>query len=86
MEKDQTNFLYLKMFTGTIGLILLIIGAFKYLQNIGGTSSYILLFGYIFMINYIHYLESKAGISKKLIWIRSAVLILTAILLYFLGF
>ncbi|MCA1030334.1 hypothetical protein LCL95_04680 [Bacillus timonensis] len=86
MDKNKTSALYINMFIGTLGLVLIIIGALKYIENVGGTSSYLHIFGFIFTMIYINYLEGRAGISKKIIWIRVVVPILALLVIYYLLF
>ncbi len=77
--------LYINMFVGILGLVLIIIGVSRYIENIGGTSSYILILGFICTMIYINHLESRAGISKKIIWIRTVVPIFTLLVIsYFI--
>ncbi|GAA0336028.1 hypothetical protein GCM10008967_28020 [Bacillus carboniphilus] len=86
MGKNKTSILYLNVFIGALGLVLIIIGAYRYVENVGGTGSYIHFFGFIFTMIYINHLENRAGISKKIIWIRAAVPILTLLVIYYFLF
>lgn len=83
MEENKASILYINMFIGVLGLVLIIIGALRYIENVGGTGSYILIFGFILTMIYINYLEGRAGISKKIIWIRAVVPILTLLVIWY---
>lgn len=86
--KENKQALYFNMILGTIGTILIALAAMRYLvkenDNIGKAF---ILFGFILMNAYINYLEKRAGISKKLIWIRDIVFFILIIsFFYFLYF
>ncbi len=62
------------MILGTIGTILIALAATRYLVKVSDYNGYLIIFfGFILTISYINYLEKKAGISKKLTWIRGIV-------------
>ena len=64
MEDNEKGIFYIYMIIGTLGLIFVGTGLLKYYETVGGMASYALL-GFPLTMIYIHYLEGKAGISKK---------------------
>jgi hypothetical protein len=72
---ENKDALYLNMFLGTIGTILLLLSGVRYSIKEGNNSveDAMIFFGFILAINYINFLEKKAGISNKLTWIRVGV-------------
>jgi len=72
----------------TIGTILIALGIIGYLVKLNEPKGYLMIFfGFLLTINYINYIEKKAGISKKIIWIRNSVyMVLVFSLSYFLYF
>lgn len=86
--KNDNQVLYFYMILVTIGTVLIALATLRYISNVNDTyGSYMILFGLIFTISYINYLEKKAGISKKVIWIRNSVYtVLVISLTYFLFF
>lgn len=88
LEEDNKFTLYFHTFVGALGLILLTVTIIKYYETIEVSSGYLLpFFGFIFTFSYINYLENKAGVSKKVIWIRSissiVILLLISKVLFF---
>lgn len=66
------------MVIGSIGMIMIGLGFVSYFTLIYDIQGYFLsVVGYALVNNYIYTLEKKAGISKKLIWIKSILSILT---------
>ena len=86
--KENKQALYFNMILGTIGTILIILAAMRYLIKENDYIGYaFILFGFILTIGYINYLEKRAGISKKLTWIRVIVsMILFLSFSYFIYF
>ena len=85
--KYEKQVLYFYMILVTIGTVLIALTTLRYMSNVNDSSGYLILFGLIFTISYINYLEKKAGISKKVIWIRNSVYtVLVISLTYFLYF
>ncbi|MES1043762.1 hypothetical protein FOA22_04460 [Heyndrickxia oleronia] len=85
--KYEKQVLYFYMILVTIGTVLIALTTLRYMSNVNDSSGYLILFGLIFTISYINYLERKAGISKKVIWIRNSVYtVLVISLTYFLYF
>jgi hypothetical protein len=77
MKDDNNVSLYLNMIIGSVGIILIALGMFKFLTIVESSAGYILtLLGLTITVHYIYHLEKKAGISDKLIWIRAILLIL----------
>lgn len=81
MEKNEKGILYVQIFIGTVGLIIIGVGLLKYYETVGGKAVFTLL-GYPLLMMYLHYLEGKAGISNRLLWIRSILAILLLFLIY----
>lgn len=86
--RENKQALYFNMILGTIGTLLIALTAMRYLENEKYNKDYpIILFGFILTVGYFNYLEKKAGISKRLTWIRVAVsIILFVAFSYFLYF
>ncbi|MCZ8541897.1 hypothetical protein MKY29_11395 [Psychrobacillus sp. FSL K6-2365] len=81
MEENDRGTLYFNMSIGTLGLLIIAVGLFKYVETVGGDSSYTLL-GFPLTMIYLNYLEGKAGISKKILWIKSIIAISLLIIIY----
>lgn len=92
MKKENKLTLYFNMVIGAIGTILIVLFEFRHLifqeekLKIDITGNAMIMFGFIFTINYINYLEKKAGISNKLTWIRAiaSIIIVVAFYIFFL--
>ena len=82
MEDNDRGTLYFKMSIGTLGLIIIVVGLFKYVESLDGGSSYYLLLGFPLTMIYLNYLEEKAGISKKILWIKSIIAISLLFIIY----
>jgi hypothetical protein len=76
-ENDRDN-LYFNMSIGTLVLLIIVVGLFKYVETV---SSFALL-GLPFTMIYLNYLEGKAGISKKILWIKSIIAIFLLLIIY----
>ncbi|WP_419962387.1 hypothetical protein [Psychrobacillus sp. BM2] len=74
MEENDRGTLYFNMSIGTLGLLIIVVGLFKYVETVGGDSLYVLL-GFPLTMIYLNYLEGKAGISKRILWIKSIIAI-----------
>ena len=85
MENNEKGILYINMIIGTLGLIIVGTGLLKHYETVGGMASYALL-GFPLTMIYLHYLEGKAGISNKILWIRSILAILVLIMIYSIFF
>ncbi|KYD05474.1 MULTISPECIES: hypothetical protein [Heyndrickxia] len=83
--KENMLALYFNMILGTIGTILVALTALGYLVKTNDGNGYIIIFlGFIFTISYINFLEKRAGVSKKLTWIRAIVsIVIFASISYF---
>ena len=78
--KENKQALYFNMILGTIGPVLIFLAAVRYMIKENDYIGYIsIYFGFLLTITYINYLEKRAGISKKLIWIRIIVSIILAL-------
>ncbi|APH06012.1 hypothetical protein [Bacillus weihaiensis] len=85
MKKTQCNTWIFLVF-GALGLALVGFGGVMFIE-IHHTKGYLtVVFALIITSIYIEYLERKAGISKKMIWIRGGVSILILIILTFFFF
>ncbi len=81
MEENDRGTLYFNMSIGTLGLLIIVVGLFKYVETVGGGSSFALL-GFPLTMIYLNYLEGKAGISKKILWIKSIIAISLLFIIY----
>ena len=86
--KENKIGLYVNMVLGTIGTLLIALSAVRFqAEEEDLMGNLMILFGIIFTLGYISYLEEKAGINKKWTWIRVSVfIILFASFSYFLYF
>ncbi|CQR46620.1 hypothetical protein BN1058_00889 [Paraliobacillus sp. PM-2] len=79
--------LYLNMIFGSVGLLLVALAAMRHIAEGLNSGGYlIVLFGFIFTMNYVNYLEEKAGISKKMTWIRGIISIILLFVISYLLF
>ena len=85
--------MYLFMLLGTTGTILIVLFDFRYLRyqekiksDIDIAGNAIIVVGLALTVNYINYLEKKAGISNKLTWLRAIVSIIVVGALFFFFF
>ncbi|MEH7236684.1 hypothetical protein [Bacillus sp. JJ1562] len=87
MEEDK-KVSYISMFFGGVGTIFVLFAAIHLFDISGFTTGYFLaFFGFLLTVNYINYLESKAGVSKKATWIRAILSIIVVLIVsYFLFF
>lgn len=69
--KENHSSLYINVILGAAGTILVALAAMSSFSLKNNSSYFMLFFGFIFIINYINYLEKKAGISNKITWIRA---------------
>ena len=63
--------LFFNMILGAIGSVTILLFSTMYLLKEQNSFGYIGTFGFLLIIIYINYLEKKAGISTKLIWIKA---------------
>ncbi|RXJ00231.1 hypothetical protein DS745_11905 [Anaerobacillus alkaliphilus] len=76
--------MYLNMAIGTVGIILVFLGLFEFVNLVEDIKGLILiLVGLTIIIHYVYHLEKKAGISNKIIWVRAIILILVIYLVYY---
>ncbi|MEK4131154.1 hypothetical protein NYE67_16050 [Solibacillus sp. FSL W8-0474] len=87
MKKDK-QVLYFYMISVTIGITLIAMAIIKYIVEVNEPKGYlIIILGFVLTFNYIIYLEKKAGISKKVIWVRNSLyIVLVGSFIYFLYF
>ena len=72
------------MIVGSIGLILIVAGLFYYNTAEAGITSLMMPLGIIITAQYIYFLEKRAGVSHKAIWIQSLSIIgVLSFLLFF---
>jgi hypothetical protein len=72
--KEDNIRIYFNMILGTIGTILISLGMISYLAKENDIKAYaVALLGFTLTLSYIDYLEKKAGISRKLTWIRAVI-------------
>ena len=72
MKKDK-QVLYFYMISVTIGITLIAMAIIRYIVEVDEPKGYlIIIFGFVLTFNYIIYIEKKAGINKKVIWVRSS--------------
>ncbi len=57
--KNEKQVLYFYMILVTIGTVLIALTTLRYMSNVNDSSGYLILFGLIFTISYINYLEKK---------------------------
>ncbi|MBB4826673.1 hypothetical protein HNO89_003954 [Sporosarcina luteola] len=86
MKDHDNGVLYVNMFLGTAGLLIMGIGLLKFYQMVGGIGASFALVGFPLTMIYLHHLEEKAGISKKVLQIRSFITIILVIIIYFFFF
>lgn len=81
-RKDVNNrgTLNFYMSLGTLGLLIIVVGLFKFVETFGGDSIYVLL-GFPLTMSYLNYLEG-AGISKKVLWIKSILALSLLVMIY----
>lgn len=80
MEKKETRPSYIYMIIASIGMALLGFKLLDYLLLAESTitPNFLLIFvSFIILVHYIYHLEQKAGVSKKVIWIKSILLALS---------
>ena len=84
MQKDKL-ILYFNMFLSAIGSVIILLVSIMYTIKENISIGYLNALGFFLIITYTNYLEKKAGISTKLIWIKAIVsMILFASFSYFL--
>lgn len=80
MEKKKISISYIYMIIAAAGMLLLVFGLLEYI-SLGGSkskASFLLTFaGFLILVHYIFHLEKKVGISDKVMWIKSGLLILS---------
>ena len=72
------------MIIGSIGLILATVGTgiLIFIPDVEKTFTLVMIFfGLSLTIHYIYYLERKAGVSNRVIWFRSIIIIITVSIL-----
>ncbi|MDQ0429533.1 positive regulator of sigma E activity [Planomicrobium stackebrandtii] len=83
MEKKKIGISYIYMIVAAIGMLLLAFGLLGYISLVESstTTNFLLTFaGFLILVHYIYHLEKKTGVSNKLIWIKSGLLILSLLI------
>jgi len=66
------------MILGTIGMIMIGLGVVRYFTLMYDVQGFgLTLIGFAIINSYIFYLEKKAGISNRIVWIQSIICMLT---------
>jgi len=84
MNRIKNRNLYTNMIIGFTGLILTVvgIGILKFNPKVENPLTLpMIFFGLSLTVHYIYYLERKAGVPNKIIWVRATILIITGIIL-----
>ncbi|KAA0548495.1 hypothetical protein FZW96_07950 [Bacillus sp. BGMRC 2118] len=69
----MTMRLYIFMAFGLVGTVMIGLAGLRFL-SVHDTKGFLSAFlGFVLIVNYSNYLENKAGISKKVIWIKSII-------------
>ncbi len=73
------------MVVGAIGTVMILIGALQFFEMDNMDGFMTTLIGFLLTISYINYLESKAGVGKRVIVIRIifSIVLLTIVTLIF---
>lgn len=80
-DKDK-GVLYAHMFVGTLGLMIIGLSLLQQFFETRSLGSSIALLGFPLVMIYLNYIESKAGVPKKIIIIRSIIPTLLIIIYY----
>lgn len=76
MTKTGSGVSIIYMIFGTLGMIIVALAGLSMIQEEDSSTRVVLvLIGIIVIVNYVYYLERKAGMSNKAIWGQSGVLI-----------
>ncbi|QOY36610.1 hypothetical protein AWH56_002730 [Anaerobacillus isosaccharinicus] len=86
MEKNDKGILYINLVIGILGPNLIVLGILKYFEAVGGTGYLTPFLGFAITMIYLNYLERRAGISKKIIWTKSIISIVTLLAFYYFLF
>lgn len=84
METKKTSGSYVYMAIASIGMLLLAVGMLEYMSLLGNAKMlnfFLAFLGFIILVQYISYLEKKNGVSNKVIWIRSVLLLISLLTL-----
>ncbi|WP_096153288.1 hypothetical protein [Bacillus sp. FJAT-45066] len=84
MENENSGSIYIHMIVGSIGIILIFAGLFYHNSVEKGITSLLIPIGIVITVNYMYFLEKRAGISNKVIWIQSLSMIGVLAFLLFL--
>ncbi len=82
LEETDRDVLYVNLLIGTAGPLIIFLGILKANDAMGSTAFGFTLFGFTLLMIYINYLEKKAGIPKKALWIKSILSILTVAIFF----
>lgn len=86
MKEKDNSALYIHMFIGDLGLIILAVGLLKYVEVADGTGPFFVILGFPFTMFYLNFLEEKAGISKKILRIKSIIFIIVLLPIMYIYF
>ena len=84
MEKKEKDASSVYMIVASIGMVLLGFGLLEYVLLVGNpsTPNFLLTFGSFFiLVHYIYHLEKKTGVSNRVIWIKSLLVVLSLFIL-----
>lgn len=84
MEKKEKGTSSVYLIVASIGMVLLGFGLLEYLLLVGnpGTPNFLLTFASFFiLVHYIYHLEKKTGVSSRVIWIKSLLVVLSLFIL-----
>lgn len=80
MSEKGSDVSIIYMIFGTLGIIVVALGGISLIRvEDSSTRVMMILIGIIAVVNYVYYLERKAGMSNKAIWGQSGLLIASII-------
>lgn len=80
MKTKHTN-LYIYVLAGAVGSAIMLFFLVWHAAQVQTSISYLGIFGALFVLFYLNFLEREAGMSTKLIWLKSGVSMMVFILL-----
>ncbi|MDW0115112.1 hypothetical protein QT711_18280 [Sporosarcina saromensis] len=82
MKDKDKGVLYAHMFVGTLGLMIVGLSLLHQFFETRSLGSILALIGFPLVMIYLNYIESKSGVPKKIIIIRSIIATLLIIIYY----